>query len=58
MRRKKMKSTSDEIAININENYDVEHWANRFGIRPQVLREITAKIGTSVRNVKAYLKIK
>ena len=58
--RKKSKHLQQpkEIAININENYEVEYWANMLGIRPQVLREVTAKIGTSLRKVKAHLKIK
>ena len=58
MRNKNIDTIPKETAINVNENYEVEYWANLFGIRPQVLREVTAKIGTSVRNVKAHLKIK
>jgi L-2-hydroxyglutarate oxidase LhgO len=58
MRKKIGNQRAEETAINIKENYEVEYWANILGIRPQVLREVTAKIGTSVRKVKVHLKIK
>jgi hypothetical protein len=45
----------DREKINIHENYEVEYWANKFGVTANRLREAVEKVGTSVADVKAYL---
>ncbi|MGF7081589.1 DUF3606 domain-containing protein [Mucilaginibacter sp. UYCu711] len=46
--------TPDKDLININENYEVEYWANKFNVTPERLREVVKDIGTNVATVKAY----
>lgn len=39
---------------NITENYQVEYWAVKFGIRPNLLREIMKTTGNEVAEVQKY----
>lgn len=52
-RKQKINPFSEQI--NITENFEVEYWANKFGIRPMVLREIVKSTGTNVNDVRKYL---
>ncbi|HEY0243956.1 MAG TPA: DUF3606 domain-containing protein [Mucilaginibacter sp.] len=41
--------------ININENYEVEYWANKFGVKPDQLRSAVEAVGTASADVEKYL---
>jgi len=55
MDNKEKVGSPDKDLINIHENYEVEYWANKFGVTPERLREAVAKAGDGVEKVKAYL---
>ena len=38
-------------SINIKEYYEVEYWANKFGVRPGQLKEAVQAVGTSPKDV-------
>lgn len=38
----------------ITENYEVEYWAGKFGIRPNLLREIMKTTGNRLTEVQKY----
>jgi len=42
--------------ININENYEVEYWANTFDVKPEVLKNAVLAVGNSAAAVEKYLK--
>ena len=41
--------------INIKEYYEVEYWANKFGVKPAQLKEAVQAVGSSVRDVENEL---
>ncbi len=51
---RKQKSNPFSEQINITENFEVEFWAKKFGIRPMALREIVKSIGTDVNDLRKY----
>lgn len=52
---RKQKSNPFSEQINVTENFEVEFWAKKFGIRPMALREIVKSIGTDVNELRKYL---
>ena len=42
--------------INMNENYEVEYWASRFDVKPEVLKNAVLAVGNSAVAVEKYLK--
>ena len=46
----------DRSRINMNEKYEVDYWAKRFGVTVERLRAAVDKVGTSVKDVEADLK--
>jgi len=42
--------------ININENFEVEYWANIFDVKPEVLKHAVLAVGNSAIAVEKYLK--
>ena len=46
---------TDTDQINVEENYEVEIWANRFNLSPERLRELITKLGPSASAVKIFL---
>ncbi len=44
--------------INTSENYEVEYWANKFGVRPERLKTAVRAVGNSAAAVAKYLNIK
>jgi hypothetical protein len=43
----------DRTRINVNEEYELRAWAERFAVSPGRLKEIVAKVGPMVDDVKA-----
>ena len=46
----------DRDRVNIHENYEVEYWANKFGVKPDQLRQAVEAVGTVSADVEKYLK--
>jgi hypothetical protein len=45
----------DSENINMEEYYVVEYWANKFEVKPEVLKQVIKEIGPSVDGVRKYL---
>lgn len=52
---RKQKTDPFSEQINITENFEVEYWANKLGIRPRVLREIVKTTGNNIHDIQKYL---
>lgn len=48
----------DSNLINTSENYEVEYWANKFGVRPERLKTAVRAVGNSAAAVAKYLNNK
>ncbi|WP_413667366.1 DUF3606 domain-containing protein [Mucilaginibacter sp. Mucisp86] len=48
----------DNSLINTSENYEVEYWANKFGVRPERLKTAVRAVGNSAAAVAKYLNSK
>jgi hypothetical protein len=46
----------DRNRINVNEDYEVRYWSQRFGVTPERLRAAVEKVGTSPKAVEEELK--
>jgi hypothetical protein len=46
----------DRNRININEEYEVRYWSEKFGVTPERLREAVQKVGNSREAVEEELK--
>ena len=47
--------TPDRELINVNEDYELQYWSEKFGITRDELKKAVAAVGTSVKKVQAYL---
>jgi hypothetical protein len=45
----------DRNLININEDYELQYWSEKFGVTHDELRKAVKAVGTSVKHVQAYL---
>jgi hypothetical protein len=45
----------DSENINMEEYYVVEYWANKFDVKPEVLKQAVKAIGPKVDGVRKYL---
>lgn len=45
----------DKDLINTHENYEVEYWANKFGVTSEELKNIVKQVGNSAEAVKKHL---
>lgn len=52
---KNIRGPQDANRINVNEDYEVQYWTEKFGISSEELREAVMKAGTSVADVEQYL---
>ena len=46
----------DASRININEDYEVRYWTEKFGVTPEQLRAAVRKVGVSANAVENELK--
>ena len=46
----------DRTRINVNEDYELRYWSERFGVSQQKLKEAVAAVGVSASAVEAHLK--
>lgn len=56
MDNKQKTGIADRSRINIHESYEVDYWANKFGISKDKLKAVVQTVGTAVAKVEAYLK--
>ena len=56
MDSKNIKGPRDGSRVNVNEDYELRYWTERFNVSADELREIVMKVGTSVLAVEDYLK--
>lgn len=47
---------ADRSRININESYELDYWAARFGVSKDKLKAAVQTVGTSADEVEEYLK--
>jgi hypothetical protein len=47
--------TPDRELINVNEDYELQYWSEKFGVTRDELKKAVAAVGTSVKKVQAYL---
>ena len=52
---KKKPGGQDRTRINVNEEYEVRDWSNKFGVTQDELKKAVAKVGTSAEAVKKHL---
>lgn len=55
MDNKQQVGAPDRDRINVNEDYEVQYWSEKFGVSRDELRDAVEAAGTSVEKVKAYL---
>lgn len=53
---KTKKGPRDATRININEDYEVQYWAQELKVTPEQLKEAVKQAGPMVENVKKHLK--
>jgi len=58
MDNRKKTGEPDSNLINTSENYEVEYWANKFGVRPERLKTAVRAVGNSTAAVAKFLKNK
>ena len=47
--------TPDRELINVNEDYELQYWSEKFGVTRDELKKAVAAVGTSAKKVQAYL---
>jgi hypothetical protein len=52
----KQPGKADDARINLDQDYEVNYWANEFGVSRDQLRSAVAKAGPMVRDVRAHLQ--
>jgi len=55
MDNKQQVGAPDKDRINVNEDYELNYWAKKWGVTTSEIRQAVDKVGTSVRNVQIYL---
>jgi hypothetical protein len=48
----------DRDRINVNEDYELQDWSEKFGVSRDELKAAVKAVGTSVKDVEDYLKNK
>jgi hypothetical protein len=53
---KSIRAPQDAARINVNEDYEVTYWTNKFGVSEQQLRDAVAKVGVGAEAVGRELR--
>jgi hypothetical protein len=53
---KTKRGIADRARINVHEEYELRHWAERFHISPEKLKDAVTKVGPMANNVAKYLQ--
>jgi hypothetical protein len=48
----------DRTRINVNEDYELRDWSEKFGVTPEELKEAVKAVGTNAVVVENYLKVR
>lgn len=48
----------DRLRINVNEDYELDSWSEKFGCSRDELRAAVKAVGVMAKDVEAYLKTK
>ena len=46
---------ADRDRINVNEDYELRDWSQKFGVTPEELKSAVAKVGTMAKDVQRHL---
>jgi hypothetical protein len=46
----------DRTRINVNQDFELRDWSQKFGVSPEELKAAVDKVGTHADKVEAYLK--
>jgi hypothetical protein len=52
---KSLRQPHDASRINVNEDYEVRYWTNKFGCSKEELERAVKAVGVSARAVEEYL---
>ena len=55
---KKKIGSPDKDRVNVNENYELLYWSDKFDVTKVKLKAAVNAVGTSAKDVEAYLKKK
>jgi predicted DNA-binding protein YlxM (UPF0122 family) len=58
MDNKQNTGSPDRDRINVNEDYELQDWADKFKVSREELKEAVKAVGTMAKDVEAYLKNK
>jgi len=53
---KSKRGPQDRNRINLNEDYEVQYWCEKFDLTPEQLRAAVQKVGSSTASVEQELK--
>ena len=56
MDNKTKTAPQDAQRINVNEDYEVAYWTNKFGCTPEELKNAVKKVGVMAEDVAAAIK--
>lgn len=45
----------DRQRINVNEDYELRHWATKFGVSKEQLKNAVSAVGTNAKDVERHL---
>lgn len=45
----------DRGRINVNEDYELQYWSEKFNVSCDILKDAVKAVGTSVKEVQEYL---
>ncbi len=46
----------DRSRINVNEDYELQYWSEKYGVSKEELRQAVEKVGVSASDVEEYLR--
>lgn len=50
------KGPQDSARINVNEDYELSYWTEKFGVNPDQLKKAVQEVGVSAQAVEEYLR--
>lgn len=53
---KNIRGPQDASRVNVNEDYELRYWTERFNISAERLKDIVGKVGPSVSAIEDHLK--
>jgi hypothetical protein len=58
MDNKSKRGPQDSSRINVNEDYELRYWTDKFGVSDSELKKAVSKVGVSAAAVEDYFKSK